>query len=436
MDVWSERLGSHNDSKPWRDPYGNDRARVIHSSSFRRLQGKTQVLGLGESDFYRTRLTHSIEVAQIASGVLEYLRSTSECDQYNDILPSYHLLEAIGLSHDIGHPPFGHGGEVALNYKMHGRGGFEGNAQTLRIASTLGEYSIGNGFNLTRRALLGLIKYPARYSEVVRPNVYEYGERSAPLNLDGFKPPKCIYDSDCRVMDFILDAFGESDRDLFRSFQEIDGKHAKTKYKSLDTSIMEVADDIAYGVHDLEDAVALGLVKQSSWDGQVRSKILDAGAEYPLGEQICCITENLFSGDGIERKSAISRLVGYFVSSTEFFVSDEGFEHDIFKVNVRVQEDARRLLDLLQEFVRKNVIKIPEVQALEYKGQQMIVRLFDTIEANPGRLLPKKYFDRYESADGDARVICDYLAGTTDDYATRLYHKLFTPSTGSIFDKL
>ncbi|MNJ74437.1 deoxyguanosinetriphosphate triphosphohydrolase-like protein [compost metagenome] len=97
---------------------------------------------------------------------------------------------------------------------------------------------------------------------------------------------------------------------------------------------------------------------------------------------------------------------------------------------------AREELNILQEFVKNNVIKTPEVQTLEYKGQQMIVKLFDTIANNPSRLLPRKYFDKYKLEGDNLRVICDYIAGTTDDYATRLYHKIFTPSSGSIFDKL
>lgn len=177
MDSWQERkyeTFSHN-----RDDYARDRARIIHSSSFRRLQGKTQVLGLGESDFYRTRLTHSLEVAQIASGITEHLYEKYRNTKHNQFIPSQNLIEAIGLAHDIGHSPFGHGGEVALNYVMRNHGGFEGNAQTLRICTQLGEYSDSDGLNLTRRTLLGLIKYPALYSKVVNADAYDLSK--APL---------------------------------------------------------------------------------------------------------------------------------------------------------------------------------------------------------------------------------------------------------------
>lgn len=156
--MWAERKSPlENKEQQDRDDYSRDRARIIHSASFRRLQGKTQVLGLGESDFYRTRLTHSIEVAQIASGVADFLRDKYKNDEdINKYIPTQNLIEAIALAHDIGHPPFGHGGEYALNYLMRDDGGFEGNAQNIRICTKLGEYSDDNGLNLTRRHCLGL----------------------------------------------------------------------------------------------------------------------------------------------------------------------------------------------------------------------------------------------------------------------------------------
>ena len=156
MSKWTERM-SPILTKIDRDDYSRDRARIIHSAFFRRLQNKTQVLGLGESDFYRTRLTHSVEVAQVASGIVETLKKSSKDAEQIELLPSLELIEAIALAHDIGHPPFGHGGEVALNYSMRGHGGFEGNGQTLRICTKLGEYSDTNGLNLTRRTLLGVL---------------------------------------------------------------------------------------------------------------------------------------------------------------------------------------------------------------------------------------------------------------------------------------
>ena len=189
---WSRRKQNDDDNYPVKEfnsntedsQYQRDRARVIHSAAFRRLQTKTQVLGLGENDFYRTRLTHSLEVAQIGSAICERLHEKYTTDELiRSWIPSLSLIEAIGLSHDIGHPPFGHGGEVALNYSMIDSGGFEGNGQTLRIVSRLAEYSPNHGMDLTRRTLLGLVKYPAPYSKVRNYNQKEISQTILPLNF-------------------------------------------------------------------------------------------------------------------------------------------------------------------------------------------------------------------------------------------------------------
>lgn len=415
-----------------RDNFSRDRARVIHSAFFRRLQGKTQVLGLGESDFYRTRLTHSIEVAQVASGIVEALRNDSSLSSLNRWLPSQTLIEAIALAHDIGHPPFGHGGEVALNYVMRNHGGFEGNAQTLRICTKLGEYSESSGLNLTRRTLLGLLKYPACYSAVVNDAIYQPG--LAPANIDSFKPPKCVFDCDDDSLAYIFEPVS-ADRTLFQSAQAANGKHAKTKYKALDTSILELADDIAYGVHDLEDAIALQLIDFRAWRAEVHDLFVDPLSNYPLRERMAEITENLFSGTNKIRKKAISFLVGHFIRSCTLQKLNI-FTTELLDIEARMSAPAMSELEVLKKFVVKHVVKTAEVQTLEYKGQQMVVRLFEAILNNPSRLLPRRYYEEYLAHDKDVRVICDYVAGTTDDYATKVYHKIFTPSSGSIFDRL
>ena len=136
LDVWeSRREENKRRDNDKRTEWERDYARLIHSAAFRRLQSKTQVLGLGESDFYRTRLTHSMEVAQIGTGILRSLKAKykNQDQEIYDVLPDEALMNAICLAHDIGHPPFGHGGEVALNIRMREHGGFEGNGQTLRI---------------------------------------------------------------------------------------------------------------------------------------------------------------------------------------------------------------------------------------------------------------------------------------------------------------
>lgn len=431
--MWKDRLENLGTDNFDRDQYARDRARVIHSAFFRRLQGKTQVLGLGESDFYRTRLTHSLEVAQLGSGLVEFLNSKYKNKlDIVEHLPNKDLIEAISLAHDIGHPPFGHGGEVALNFSMRNNGGFEGNAQTLRICTELGEYSSEAGLNLTRRTLLGVLKYPTTYSAAVNNNVYSGEDRK---NIDAYKPPKCVLDSDLSSLDWILESLSPKERKLFSSLEKLEGKHNKTKYKSIDCSIMEIADDIAYGVHDLEDAIALELVNLKSWNDDVVAPLKDSHGKYSLEIKIEGLTIDLFSGINRRRKKAIGELVNHFITAAVISPT-RAFSDPVYDFLAVTNTEAQASLDLLQNFIRKNVILTPEVQTLEYKGQQMIIDLFDAIANNPNRLLPLKYRDRYKESSSSLRVICDYLSGTTDDYATRLYHKIFTPSSGSIFDRL
>jgi len=258
---WTQRYTDFLSSQPSREPrivYQRDRARVIHSASFRRLQAKTQIFGLNESDFYRTRLTHSMEVAQIGSGLVEQLITVGQGKAYIDWLPSFYLMEAICLAHDLGHPPYGHGGEVALNYMMRNFGGFEGNAQTLRILARLGEYTPENGIDLSRRATLGVLKYPAIYDDVLSHNTAYLSYLQAPdafdfktLDMSRWHPPKAsVYQEEQAQFEWVLSLFSEADRKRFTQLQA-DGKgFPKTQYKALDTTLMELADDIAYGIHD------------------------------------------------------------------------------------------------------------------------------------------------------------------------------------------
>lgn len=276
-DKWAERIDD-TDSKPKTDvrsEWERDYSRIIHSAAFRRLQAKTQVLGLGESDFYRTRLTHSMEVAQIGIGILKSLNhrynpennSEPNASEIYNTLPESALMGAICLAHDIGHPPFGHGGEIALNICMRDFGGFEGNGQTLRILSRLAHYSEKNGLNPTRRTLLGVLKYPANYSKTVNESFYQ--DLKMPIWLSKSKeqkPPKCYLDSESDIVDWILEPLNEFERKEFTKVSKDKANHFRSKYKSLDASIMELADDISYTLHDLEDAVALKLITPTDWD--------------------------------------------------------------------------------------------------------------------------------------------------------------------------
>ena len=407
-----------------------DRARIIHSSSFRRLQSKTQVLGIGESDFYRTRLTHSLEVAQIGSGICEKLKEKHVNEnKLIEWIPTLSQIEAICLAHDIGHPPFGHGGEVALNYHMYKLGGFEGNGQTLRIVSKLGEYSPDKGLDLTRRTMLGLLKYPVLHKQVT--SYKHVCSCKTSINIDAYKPPKCIHDDDNDILDWILTGLPEADIKKFKKLKEESGKF-KSKYKAFDTSIMELADDISYGVHDLEDALALRLVTERVWNDEVITKL---DGKDVISKNIDFYTPKLFSNSNKDRKHAISKLIGYFIP--EITITNQNkFETPLLDLRAVMSPEASNLLKVLKNFVFKNVIKRPEVQTLEYKGQQMVLSLFEVLQENPERLLPASTYQKYSQSQNPKRIICDYISGMTDIYATKLYHKLFSPDMGSIFDRM
>ena len=412
--------------------FQRDRARVIHSAWFRALQSKTQVLGLGESDFYRTRLTHSLEVAQIGTGICEHLHRNANAEQ-NEWLAPGSLMDAACLAHDIGHAPFGHGGEVALNYMMRDHGGFEANGQTLRILARLGEYSENCGLDLTRRSMLGIIKYPGFCEELAKYN--SQAESNAPVNLDDWHPPKGIYTDERDVLDWTLDVFTSADRDLFVSnAQVVGGKHTKTKYKSFDTSIMELADDIAYGVHDLEDALAMSLLSPGVWQ-KIFLQQLSSISSNPISEKTEFYTENLFSGKNKNRKHAISKLVGWFIDETSVTELTE-FDHPLLRLQATLSPVASELLRLLKTFVMDEVILRPELQALQYRGQQVILKIFDIYLNNENRLVPTDLREEMEQSAVPRRLLCDHISGLTDASATRIYHRLMTPSTGSIFDRI
>lgn len=417
-------------------PYQIDRARIIHSAAFRRLQAKTQILGIGDSDFYRTRLTHSLEVAQLGFGIVESLKSKYK-DQpvLLDLIPSQNAIESICLAHDIGHPAFGHGGEVALNYCMINDGGFEGNGQTLRIVSKLAEYTPENGMNLTRRTLLGLIKYPVPFSHFNKtyPSIEPTSNLSSPLQLTVFHPPKCILDTEADLfISWVASIFSNEDLKKFMTINS--DKPSKPLYKSFDSSIMELADDISYGIHDLEDAVALRLVTQSQWEKQVQDQITNLNTE--LRNSIEEISKLLFGITNKERKHAITKLVRYFLKKVKINKQNI-FDHALLDYNVTLEnEDDVKALDIIQKFVVNNVIKKPEIQILDYKGQKIVVELFQVLSNNPKELLPNSTYEQYQKSENKKRVICDYISGMTDAYAARLYHKIFTPNMGSVFDRL
>lgn len=443
---WNERReASPRQADDSRSDEEIDYARVVHSASFRRLQGKTQILNLGDSDFYRTRLTHSLEVAQIASGIAKQLGFSFPQHPASRLLPDRALIQAIGLTHDFGHPPFGHGGEVALNYCMPADQGFEGNGQTLRILARLEDFSKSAGANLTRRAMLGILKYPVPFFQARNPDIIpKLAEKPATLRIidtDASKPPKCYLDSEQEIVDWILEPLTDHDRREFQTWNGDKAKHNKPRHKSLDCSIMDAADDIAYGVHDLEDAIALHLISKerfiSAVEGKCPSLLEELKKRYPNENEdtvFSRMVEGLF-GESAQRKRYIGRLVHHFIAAVEFDERTE-FIEPLLKYRARVRQPERAFLDVLQKLVVDEVIKSPNVQHLEFKGQGMVVAVFEALQSDPKRLLPADALKKYHQSGGDLRVICDHVAGMTDNYLLKTYERLFAPRLGSVFDKL
>ena len=435
-DMWTQRKLSQKVQRDGdhRTPYQRDKARILHSAAFRRLQAKTQVLGAGMSDFYRTRLTHSLEASQIGQGISAQLRSKYP-DLTEELGLNDTLIEALCLAHDIGHPPFGHGGEVALHYMMREHGGFEGNGQTFRIVTKLEPYTPEDGMNLSRRTLLGLVKYPNYLSTLT--NTAKQANAESELNNRQIKagdwhPPKGLYDCDQDRLDWLLSSFSANDQALFTQFKKSDNQHHKTRYKTFDCSIMELADDIAYGIHDLEDAIVMGIVNQQQFEQEVVAPI-EQLTQCWLCENIASLALKLFSQHHYERKDAIGALVNCFITNIEIKQTEAAFEQDLLKYNAVFLAEYDSALSVFKRYVFERVIRKPDIQLLEYKGQQIVMELFQTFASDPERLLPENTRQRWREAsknNNGHRVICDYIAGMTDGFAARLYSELFMPSIG------
>ena len=429
-----------------RDDADIDYARVIHSASFRRLQGKTQILNLGDSDFYRTRLTHSLEVAQIAEAIRRQFCKDFRAHPAFDHLPDITTIRAIALTHDLGHPPFGHGGEAALNYCMRNDGGFEGNGQTLRILSKLEKFSENSGANVTRRTLLGVLKYPVPFSAVFNPLLTPRLDPNPTaisiIDRKLSKPPKCYMDSERDVVDWILESLRFRDRDKFCSFEKQADKHHKPLHSSFDCSIMNLADNIAFGVHDLEDALALRLLSEDEFCKFVSeekcSSFLTKAKEKNPGGSLNSIYQELVEGlfgDGGTRKRFISRMVHHLITHCQIKTLDE-FNEPLIRYRAVLDDRPKQFLDALRKAVRDTVILSPNVQHLEFKGQRMVVSVFEALNSEPKSFHPTDTLKTYEESGEAKRVICDHIAGMTDAFLLKTYDRLFSPRMGSVFDKL
>ncbi len=439
MDHWVQRQSDrkHSSTTEHEYLYRIDRSRIINSVAFRRLQSKTQVHGVGESDFFRTRLTHSMEVSQVGNSIvnrLNFIADRRGCSSKEWLAP-IPLIETICLAHDLGHPAFGHNGEKTLNYFLYSDGGFEGNGQTFRILSKLGEYSSQFGYNLTRRALLGIIKYPVLHSQLKRK--YPEPELISTTDITKWSPPKCIHDTEKETLEWVLNPLSDRDQELFTSVKEVKGK-LKSQFKSFDTSIMECADDIAYGIHDLEDALVMHLLNRE----EVCEKLSHELEELSLlvtkpwkSHNKNYLSDKLVSGRLENTKAAISGIINVLVRGTTIS-KQEKFECPLLDFQCTMNSELNDILCSFKDFVYEQVISQPNVQTLEFKGQKIISDLFSALKSKPHALLPLIVQEKITEGTSVDRVIADYISSMTDTEACKLYQRLFTPEKGSIFSPL
>ncbi|WDQ33628.1 anti-phage deoxyguanosine triphosphatase [Paenibacillus marchantiae] len=406
---------------PARDDFERDYSRVVHSAAFRRLQSKTQVIGIGEGDFHRTRLTHSMEVAQIARGIVLSLNAKSKVlnREYKQIDSS--LIEAAALAHDFGHPPFGHQGERALNEMMFkkDKSGFEGNAQTLRILTRLER---GVGLNLTRATLLAILKYPIKFDEAVNENRY--------TDFSNFDPPKSnIYPEDSNIFDWLLLPFNKEERELYLNLKEkVDREHRQTCHKTFECSVIELADDIAYATHDLEDAMRLDFIKIEEVISILKKYSRIDGVEEVIRkfekEAVGHISEKI--------KDATADLISIFIMNVKVSELDE-IKHARLRYYAFHDDEIKNLIKAFKKLVYNNVIRLPRVQTIEWKGGHIIREMF-TAFFDETKLLPIEDQELIQSGQNKARVVCDYIAGMTDSYALKMFSRLFEARESRLFD--
>jgi dGTPase len=357
-----------------RSPLQRDRDRIIHSTAFRRLTHKTQVFVYHEGDHYRTRLTHSLEVAQIARTISRALGLDED------------LAETLALAHDLGHTPFGHAGEEALNAEMARFGGFSHNDQTLRILTRLERrYAEFDGLNLTWEALEGIVKHngPLRRAGIdqpVPPTIAEY-DRCHPLALDAFP--------------------------------------------NAEAQVAALADDIAYNNHDIDDGLRAGLFSVADLGDVplVGPVFRDVASRYPNLEEPRLIHESV--------RRLIDCMVGDLIGETRRRLADSGAgsadEVRALKAPVAAFSDEMRRNDrALKDFLLERMYRHYRVNRMSSKARRVVHDLFALYLAEP-ECLPREWRGLAAGPDDrqTARVAADYLAGMTDRFALDEHHRLF-----------
>ena len=356
----------HEESSPGlRDEYQRDRDRVIHCSAFRRLEYKTQVFVNHEGDMFRTRLTHSIEVSQIGRTVARALSLNED------------LTEAVCLAHDLGHTPFGHSGQDALNECMSEHGGFEHNLQSLRVVDTLEEkYASFPGLNLTYETREGILKHCSRN------NAKQLGE----LGL----------------------------------------RFLENRQPGLEAQIANVADEIAYNNHDIDDGLRSGLLTVEG----LHSCALFAQHYDEVVELWPGLPEKRRRSELIRRM--INTLVGNLVDNSRAAIEASGIEsiEDARQAGWSLVALSKEMQDKsleLKRYLRIHMYQDYRVQRMAHKARNIITNLFRLFMEDE-KLLPLEMQARLERRDEEKpRVIADYIAGMTDRYAIAEYEKLTDP---------
>ncbi len=403
------------DEADYRTPFEIDRDRIIHTSAFRRLQSKTQVFLSGEYDFYRTRLTHSIEVAQIGRSLCARLRAASPA-LGDDCFIDPDLVEAACLAHDIGHPPFGHTGERTLHRLMKPWGGFEGNAQTLRLL-TRTIFNERAGMNPTRAMMDAVLKYKSLYPELSDPpNHFLYGDQAETLDwvLDGRAFPADLPPGDTR-----------------------DG------CKAIECQLMDWADDTAYSLNDVADGIQAGFITIVKIERWAESNGL-TGAE---AEHITDLLKTI-RRDRVEAR--MNRKIGDFIAAAELVEAPENFLSGAtrrYQYELRVDAAIRAECALYKKLALDLVFRSSQLQQLDRKADFIVSRLFEVladlyvVRDSPGpnhfRVLSENAEARIFAAENEAsraRHVCDAIARMTDSVAAHTYRRLFDADFGSIVD--
>lgn len=401
----AERFVHEHAKNPQRTPFERDRARILHSSALRRLGAKTQVLGPAADDFVRTRLTHSLEVAQVGRALGQALG----CDP--------DVVDAACLSHDLGHPPYGHNGEKALDVVARQIGGFEGNAQTFRILTrlepkTLAETGRAVGVNLTRASLDAVAKYP-------------WLKGRGPGGSGGRSARKySAYEDDAEIFTWMRQGAPEGRR-------------------CIEAQIMDLSDDVGYSVHDVEDAIALGrmdpaclteprevdelLEATRAWYGNDLSADALGEAFDRLSAQPYWIRSYHGSvADAAHLKNLTSEIIGRFVSAVATSTREAYGSGPLtrYEAELVIPEETAAEILLLKGIAVRYVMEPREHEPVYLRQRTLIFDLADALMTGDGRAIDPVLADAWYQAENDdarLRVVVDQISCLTDTSA-RAWH--------------